>query len=76
MPGERTSYEALRVSVTFSGLIKERDQTFNLFAEEEQKQETLAKVMDSLKSKGCKVDMGSVFWMQQAPKRIPFEPPQ
>jgi DNA polymerase IV len=69
--------EAIRASITFTGLLRENDQTLSLFAEDETKAASLSAVRDMLAKKGCHLDVGGVFWnVNEAPMRIAFGPPQ
>jgi DNA polymerase IV len=77
IPQTRFRHEPLRVSITFTGLIREQDQNLSLFDDEEDsKKAALSAVMDALNAKGLGIELGSVFWLRdQVPKRIPFGPP-
>lgn len=76
LPQTRFNYAPLRVSLTFSGLLAEKDQTLSLF-DDLDKETDLARTVDRLNDAGHTVDLASVFWLRdQAPKRIPFGPPR
>ncbi len=76
LPYTRFNYQPLRVSITFSGLLREQDQNLSLF-DDVAKKTTLARTVDSINARGSALDIASVFWLRdQAPKRIPFGPVQ
>ena len=75
MAPTRFNYEALRVSITFAGLLQEKDQNLSLFEDTEASGE-LARTVDRLNARGSAVGLASLFWLRnQAPKRIAFGAP-
>jgi len=76
MPFTRFNYQPIRVSITFSGLLAEKDQNLNLFEEEPNKRASVARVVDMLEARGLPIARASFYGLrEQAPYRIPFGVP-